>query len=276
LNVYEQLKFEYIHECPICGALEETWKDEIGEMISHGMHVIYRQCVKCGIGFQNPRPTEESVIQAYRDNSYREIMTETQGGAQLEEVKLQSIRAQRIAAIIKEENITPRRFLDVGSSLGILTYQIHKAFDCEAWGHELSKEFRELAAGFEGVQFVAELEDLEGKFDVITSIHVLEHLIDPVGQLIKLRDLLTEDGVLILECPDGRNTVGMSLWHYVVFVFETMTAALEEAGFEAPLVEGMRDRYFNEELKINIPGMVVVAPKNGPYVPPTPQKPLTD
>ena len=276
MNVYNQLQFEYLHECPICGAPEETWvQDESGDIISHGMHVIFRRCSECLIAFQNPRPTEESVVRAYKNNSYREIMMGG-GGAHPLEVKLQSLRSQRIAAIFKEEKITPRRFLDVGSSLGILVYQIHKAFDCEAWGHELSKEFRELASGLGGTNYVAELEELEGKFDVITSIHVLEHLIDPVAQLKKLRELLTDDGVLILECPDGRNTTGMSVWHYVIFIFETMQRILEEAGFEAPLVEGMRDRYFNEEKKINIPSMVVIAPKNGPYIPPTPQKPLTD
>lgn len=277
MNVYSQLQFEYLHECPICGAQEETWAlDETGDIISHGMHVIFRKCSECGMAFQNPRPTEESVIKAYKDNSYREMMVIGHGGAHPAEIKLQSIRARRIVAIFKEENLTPARYLDVGSSLGLLTYQVYKAFDCEAWGHELSDEYRDLASGFEGTNYVAELEDLDGKFDIITSIHVLEHLIDPVVQLKKLRELLTDDGVLILECPDGRNTTGMSVWHYVIFIFETMKNALEEAGFEAPLVEGMRDRYFNAEKKVNIPSMVVIAPKNGPYIPPTPQIPLTD
>ena len=273
MNVYNQLQFEYLHECPICGAPEEDWiQDDMGDMISQGMHVIFRRCGECSIAFQNPRPTEESVVRAYKDNSYREIMM-GQGGAHPLEVKLQSMRSQRIASVFKEEKITPVRFLDVGSSLGLLVYQIYKAFDCEAWGHELSEEFRNLASGLEGVNFVAELEDLEGKFDVITSIHVLEHFIDPVGQLKKLRELLTDDGVLILECPDGRETTGMSVWHYVVFIFETMRTILEKAGFEEPFVGGMRDRYFNEEKKVKIPGMIVIAPKNGPYIPLTPQKP---
>jgi 2-polyprenyl-3-methyl-5-hydroxy-6-metoxy-1,4-benzoquinol methylase len=41
-----------------------------------------------------------------------------------------------------------------------------------------------------------------GPFHALTLFEVLEHLDDPYSLMLRLRDLLVKDGVLVLETPD--------------------------------------------------------------------------
>ena len=44
---------------------------------------------------------------------------------------------------------------------------------------------------------------LEARFDAVFLVHVLEHVIDPVAVLGKIRDLLTEDGLAFIVVPNA-------------------------------------------------------------------------
>lgn len=43
---------------------------------------------------------------------------------------------------------------------------------------------------------------IEEKFDVIILTHVLEHILNVKKLIIKLYDLLNENGIIYIECPD--------------------------------------------------------------------------
>jgi 2-polyprenyl-3-methyl-5-hydroxy-6-metoxy-1,4-benzoquinol methylase len=49
------------------------------------------------------------------------------------------------------------------------------------------------------------LETVQGKFDVITAFHVIEHLKDPREILKQLREKLINEGVLIIEVPSAND-----------------------------------------------------------------------
>jgi len=48
----------------------------------------------------------------------------------------------------------------------------------------------------------ADGQGLVGKFDLIMLKHVLEHLDNPIEQLVSVRDHLTKDGHLFIEVPE--------------------------------------------------------------------------
>lgn len=47
--------------------------------------------------------------------------------------------------------------------------------------------------------------DFEGRFDIVLCRHVLEHMLDPLGAMVRLRSFLTSNGVLYLEMPNAGN-----------------------------------------------------------------------
>jgi 2-polyprenyl-3-methyl-5-hydroxy-6-metoxy-1,4-benzoquinol methylase len=69
-------------------------------------------------------------------------------------------------------------------------------------GYELSTDLVELGNG-KGIDLRhGGIEDVEGTYDVILLIHVLEHLTDVPGSLAKLGSHLNPGGMLFVEVPD--------------------------------------------------------------------------
>jgi ADP-heptose:LPS heptosyltransferase/glycosyltransferase involved in cell wall biosynthesis len=106
---------------------------------------------------------------------------------------------------------TPAKTLDVGSKYPYLAYCL-KALGCEAYGMdniEITPEYsRELGVPMLMADFESTSEEQiwewtrDGKFSLITLVHLFEHMYDPLGALRKLRRLVADDGVLFLRLPD--------------------------------------------------------------------------
>lgn len=99
----------------------------------------------------------------------------------------------------------------------------------------------------------ATIDDLgETRYDVITLFHVLEHLPDPVGMLLRLRNHLTPGGRLLIEVPHARDALltlydcepfrRFTLWseHLVLHTRDSLRAVLAAAGFGAVVVHGLQ------------------------------------
>jgi hypothetical protein len=73
------------------------------------------------------------------------------------------------------------------------------------------------------------------RFDVIVLIHVLEHIPNPIPYLQSLRELLTDDGLLLFEVPDLDTSPFDILIadHCSHFDRGTLTRAVGMAGFGA-------------------------------------------
>lgn len=104
----------------------------------------------------------------------------------------------------------------------------------------------ELVGHGQGYDPVTRPEWPEGKFDLITLYHVLEHLDSPVETLQKLGEQLTEDGILHIEVPSAKDVLLQvesfrkhTLWveHRVLHTPESMKKTLRHAGFEVLSLE---------------------------------------
>ncbi|MCM0754515.1 class I SAM-dependent methyltransferase [Desulfovibrio aminophilus] len=78
------------------------------------------------------------------------------------------------------------------------------------------------------------LDEVQGVYDAVSMIYVLEHMPDPVAELARVRRLLKPDGALLVMVPD----LAQSFFDFAVvdhcghFFAETLTRAVEQAGYE--------------------------------------------
>ena len=85
--------------------------------------------------------------------------------------------------------------------------------------------------------------DRTEKYDVIFMFHVIEHLVDPISYLSKLRTYLAKDGMIVIECPNARDAL-LSLyrnksfkkfyyWSQHLFYFRKrdLIRIIQESGF---------------------------------------------
>jgi SAM-dependent methyltransferase len=134
------------------------------------------------------------------------------------------------------------RLLDIGAGSGILIEQAKKiGFEAEGVEPSIELQTRATELGLKVHLGVLPHPDVNGRFDVITIVDVIEHVPDPVGLLRQARELLAPTGVLLVATPDRRSLVarllGWKWWHYRVahigyFDRTTLEAAISRAGFE--------------------------------------------
>jgi len=85
---------------------------------------------------------------------------------------------------------------------------------------------------------LAEIAGAKGKADIVSCRYLLEHCHDPLGALQGMRQLLSTDGVLIIEVPDSTKFLAAHdysfLWeeHISYFVESTLRLLATRAGFE--------------------------------------------
>ena len=157
-------------------------------------------CNACSMVSQNPIPTEEQVEQYYA-TEYR------QDYKQVFEPKLKHIyRAGNLAlgrlGFLTKNNVASGKLLDVGAGGGEFTY-VSSQLGFDSTGIEPNIGYSNYAKDqYQANVKTGQLADVDGKFDVITMFHVMEHIPDPVKTFKKLYDLLNEDGSLFIEVPN--------------------------------------------------------------------------
>ena len=74
--------------------------------------------------------------------------------------------------------------------------------------------------------------DIPMRFDLITSFHALEHVLEPVEMLRDLSRLLKDGGILFVQVPDVRRTPYdlVIADHLLHFTLETLSLAVQRAG----------------------------------------------
>jgi len=155
--------------------------------------------------------------------------------------------ARKLNRVFSGIGLKPRTFLDVGCGDGRYL-QVLESMGMsrdDLFGLELDERAVAIARerGFQA--FVGNAESWTGfngrKFDAISLFHVVEHVADPTRLLSRLREWLSDDGVIIMETPNidsadarlfrGKYWGGYHFprhWHF--FNIETMRKCLGNAG----------------------------------------------
>jgi cyclopropane fatty-acyl-phospholipid synthase-like methyltransferase len=94
------------------------------------------------------------------------------------------------------------------------------------------------------IKIYSGLDEIKGKFDVITLFHVLEHLKDPVKVLKELALFLNKGGIIVIEIPNANDALlsiydcdafsKFTYWSPHLFLFDnnTLKKTIELAGLK--------------------------------------------
>ena len=219
---------ETLQECPVCASklltghnnTADRLREQDGEVIAS--IIQYALCLNCGIIFQNPRMDEADTHEYYMSGRYRASMNGDKKNPDDKEKK----RAEYIYRYAYDRvtnSAAPESHLDIGSSRGYLLKSVGAK---RRVGVDLYPEYCE----FKDIEMYTSMDDVKGKFDLITIIHMLEHERFPVQALKDARSKLKPNGTLIVEVPAEPSQYGLP--HLFVFKSWTLAYCLNRAGFE--------------------------------------------
>ena len=132
------------------------------------------------------------------------------------------------------------RLLELGCGSGSLTYLLRQA-GIDAVGLEMATAAIEVARerfGLEVVQGPLETAEIEGEFDAILAVDVLEHLPRPLETLALCARRLAAGGVFLAQTPCFRDQGAdwqmlLPREHLFLFTAASVESLLHAAGFEA-------------------------------------------
>lgn len=228
---------ETVSFCPLCG---EAGSSLFDQRSFRGFPVTNRICENCGFVFQSPRMTEVELQEFYAAE-YRRLYQGSEGPA-AKDLATQTQRARHLldflrraaagAEALNEDSL----FLDIGCSAGKLLECFGQAFNCRVVGVEPGDAYRRDVQS-RGLDVYATLEGFEasGQYpcNLVSLIHVLEHLPDPIPYLIHIRQkLLQGAGWLLLEVPNLYAHDCFEVAHLASFSPHTLAETIKQAGFE--------------------------------------------
>jgi SAM-dependent methyltransferase len=212
---------EIVDRCTICGTRGQfvLKAPTIYDDIYLNVHI----CPKCNCTYNSPRMTEKSMGEFYSSGVYIDNTNKNRNGRGSFGERRRALRLMMILM-----NMTrigePARALDVGCSQGhFLERMKDHWFGIETVGYDLYRDPDRVHA------VTVDKNLITGKFDLISCIHVLEHIYDPMAELEWMNSLLAEDGTLVLELPTVRYIM---LEHPITFALDTVPVMMEHIGIE--------------------------------------------
>lgn len=190
--------------CPICGSssgeklIELNFKNQKDNNLPEHYDVVV--CDKCGFAFSSMQANQDDYNKYYANcNSY----------AYAENLRIEDNLAEprlvRIVDIIQENYPFDASIIDIGCGGGELLQIMSKRGFSNICGLDPSDESinklnENNIKGYLGNIFSAEKLDI-GKFDVVVSTAVVEHVYDLEGYIIKLSSLVRPGGSIVLNAP---------------------------------------------------------------------------
>lgn len=228
--------------CPVCSHSKSKPRYELGES-------SLLTCLECQVVYFHPMPTLDEIDSFYNNDYHRSFSQSAMAGhdfAQKRYESLLEVLKRRVSGIVRKKE---RSLLDVGCGTG----DFLKVAQQSGWtvtGSEVAVDAVEMAKVKVGDCVlsgdISSVELSPGSYDLITSYHVVEHLLDPVAQLNYYRQLLNEEGALFIETPNIGSVGSLirgSQWshiippeHIIYFSPKSLKAALMKAGFRKVVV----------------------------------------
>lgn len=229
------MQYISIDKCIICGSDSRSSQIEFKDHLVSDEFFNLASCDQCGFRYITNPPTEAASGQYYESDEYVEHSDSSKGF-----INFFYHRARRWMIRYKfsmiEKLKTRRKILDVGTGTGyFLRYMRSKGYD--SYGIEISAKARKFGAQ----NFLLDIRepqelfknDFPKQFGVISFWHVFEHVYNPDLMLQRIRELLDDDGKLVIALPNHRCLEAMyykewwngydvprHLWHFDMENFE--------------------------------------------------------
>ncbi len=144
--------------------------------------------------------------------------------------------------------IAGKRWLDVGTGAGGIL-DLLSPYAAATFAVEPQDTLRrELQS--DGYAVFPRIEEVGEKIEVVTLFHVFEHLLDPLGTLVKIKKILTDGGKILLEVPHANDFLishldlkafkDFTFWseHLILHTRESLRVFLRHAGFKNICISG--------------------------------------
>ena len=236
--------------CKICGNPAQN----VGIKQGNWRRIEYSlyHCPKCRFGFVgNPSTDYEQIYNLdYYNGRGADPLIDYLFELNNQEDTIRQYEWKGIVSIVSQvKEISPEiNWLDFGCGNGGLVRWVKNNLNCNIVGFEtgeIADKARELNIPILSEQ---ELQAQSNRYDVITAIEVLEHVIDPIDVLEKLFNLVKEGGILFYTTGNAtRYRKRLASWSYVapeihISFYEpsTLEYAMTKVGFKVKKIEYLR------------------------------------
>ena len=214
-----------IVECPLCGkAPVRPWHRE-------GRWTVVR-CRGCGLLRTWPPPDRATLGSLYGSKDYYE--DRSMGAAS------EAAWVDRAREIVESLPRRPASVLDFGAGEGHLVHALRRR-GLVAEGVEPFPAGRQAARERYGIELLEE-PPVHGRFDLVTLVHALEHVPEPVATLARLAERLAPGGQVFIEVPNvasvdmhrssrRREILDLPV-HLFHFAPRTLVRVIEKAGLK--------------------------------------------
>lgn len=232
----------YTFETVNCNLCNSNEYEEISNKGKFGLPIHVVLCKNCGLGYLNPRWDRGSYLHFYQHeyDKYYRPKGSTNANIAINELNLIAERLSRLNLLPTEAE----KILDIGSGEGENLMHFDTLFpNSNLYAIEPSIESKKSLEAY-GVTVIGDDVDTdwhlgyESAFDFIILRHVLEHFLDPLEVLKKVRSVLRDSGIIYLAVPNNlKPTQNLEKsWfrnvHTYYFNKFTLTKLFEKAGFK--------------------------------------------
>jgi 2-polyprenyl-3-methyl-5-hydroxy-6-metoxy-1,4-benzoquinol methylase len=214
------LNLHFDDNCIICGA--HAPGEQIGGVVEHeyttttSMTFPIMRCPNCRLVYLYPRPDVSELDTIYPSEYYSYHLSlnaadKATGKKSFVQSLFYKMTAEGLRAKIVPnlKNVPlnrPLRVLDIGCGVGAqLDLMKDILGNCDCFGVEIGEIAVNQARERGHHVYHGRFEEVDlpiGYFDVIISIHVIEHVDRPDLFLKKAAELLTDDGIILIETPN--------------------------------------------------------------------------
>ncbi len=247
----------YLTACPLCQSKKIVLKSKSQDWLKSKEYFTTMECADCSFIFTNPRPLDSDLPEYYQSPEY---ISHTDTKKKITDhlyFFVKRIMFQRKFNLLKRSLNTKYdkksiNILDFGCATGDFLVYLNKK-GIKTVGYEPEKS-AVLKARKKGVKVLTDISDLnndnyKNSFSVITLWHVLEHLSDPLQTIGILKQLLTDQGIIVVALPNYQSFDARyygsdwAAWdlprHLNHFDEKTISLLMKKKGFAKKMKKGM-------------------------------------
>lgn len=253
--------WELLEKCPLCGGVVLIPNGKIQWLDMDFWYVI---CGKCGLKFMNPRPTQKSYQDFYKNvfwehktknlgfimqgqmwNTKRYTMYDDkkrnlQKGKKILQAKHREMRFKIISDTLADYITLDKNtdILEVGAGFGITLEEIRKKFNSRVYAIEPSLEAQKTIKKARTKILGNYAEDLEKlgkkkqKFDAIIFSHSLENTVYPLQIVTWAKKCLKKNGIIYVQLSNLLTFDQMNPYHPYIFSPYTLGLLAKKAGLK--------------------------------------------
>lgn len=231
---------EYIFEEINCAICNKRNFERLAYKERHGFNISIVICKECGLVQTNPRMTQKSY-----DDFYKNYFSNLQRPMSLDDYfQRQIIRGKEIEnyyGVITGNKLKNKKIMDIGCSAGgIVKYLSDVGNDTS--GIDLDKQYIEFGKNNGANIKIGKIEDIKSnqKFDLIIYRHTFEHILHPLDELEKIRNICSNHTLVYIEIPSITNIQNydqsfekyLTIAHCYHYTLTTLKNMIHKAGFE--------------------------------------------